>query len=342
MRAWPRSASRRRRSRRERAALGRRQERGLIPEVPEQDVEVADRAQEIAEPRQLRAERLDPLGGEHRPRGAQEGPEPPRRHAHLVEVFGVASEPRAGVVGQHRGELRPDHGGEVLGGRRGGVGRSRRRRGRQIERLEELGPPVPIGGAGRAEGLLDLAERGLVPVEQLDLELAETAEHLPAVEQRHGVDDHVGDRARQAPHADAGAARAERRHRGRLVAPCVRGHQLTHLVGGVSGPARHFQLQAGGAPRELELPGTPPPLGATPQRDAGAGQPIVRRVVVRRGEDPGRQPIAGQGGEPEAGADGELQLALEGSLHGRIAVSGRACSRRRGRRPCNTRPASGS
>ncbi len=124
--------------------------------------------------------------------GAEEGAEPSRRHPHLVQLLRVGAETRAGVVREHARALLAQAGAEH---RRGVsvLGRFRHVRMEvQVERLEDLRPALAVVGPGSAQRLLDPAERPLVAVEQLDLELVEAAGDALMVEHRDRVVDDLG------------------------------------------------------------------------------------------------------------------------------------------------------
>jgi len=100
------------------APLRRVEGGGLAPEVRDQHVEVADRSEYAPEPAELGAERRDPFRVEHGPGGAEQRPESTVRHAHLVELFGIGSMPRARVVGEKRRDLALEHRLEMVDGER--------------------------------------------------------------------------------------------------------------------------------------------------------------------------------------------------------------------------------
>ena len=74
----------------------------LLAETAEHDVEVPRRPEVPAEPAELLAERLGPAPVDERSRGAQEGPQPPRRDAKLVEVLGIVAAARPRIVCEQR------------------------------------------------------------------------------------------------------------------------------------------------------------------------------------------------------------------------------------------------
>ena len=81
------------------------QRRRLGVEVLEQHVEVADGAEQTAEPLQLRAQGLGPAARDQPAAGAQQRPGPPRRDAQLVQRLDVLSEPDSGIVREDRAVL---------------------------------------------------------------------------------------------------------------------------------------------------------------------------------------------------------------------------------------------
>ena len=164
----------------------------LLPEPLDQHVEVADRAERAPEPAQLGAERLGRLRIEQVPARPEEGPQPPRRHAQLVELLRVGTQPRAGIVREHALGLLPEPRPQNPGGR--AVVRALHGLGLKLELecLEDLRPGLPVGRARTPKRLLQPAERLLVAVEQLDLELLEAPRHPLMVEHGDGVVDDLG------------------------------------------------------------------------------------------------------------------------------------------------------
>ena len=89
----------------ERALLGDRQVGPVQVGRLEQDVEVADRAEPRGDLAQAVAVALRPAGPERRPEDAPRGPLPAGRDAHRVELLGVVPVARAGLAGEHPGEV---------------------------------------------------------------------------------------------------------------------------------------------------------------------------------------------------------------------------------------------
>jgi len=69
------------------------------PEMRAEDVEIADLPERGSKSAELTPETFDPPSLEERPPGAEDGPEPADRDAHLVKVLGVSSRPRSPRVG---------------------------------------------------------------------------------------------------------------------------------------------------------------------------------------------------------------------------------------------------
>ena len=157
--------------------------------------------------------------------GPEEGPQPPGRDAHLVQLLRVGAEPRTRVVGEHALGLLPDAGAQRRGAR-GVVGLADRLGLEvEVERLEDLRPAFAVRRSGAAELLLDPPQRLLVAVEQLDLELLEAAGNALVVEDGDRVVDDLG---AVGPHALAAGAQARdrqqrrRREGERRAAPACR------------------------------------------------------------------------------------------------------------------------
>ena len=70
-------------------------------QVLDQDVEVAHRAEDTAEPLELIADGLGPGGVEQVTSRPEKRAEAARRNPHLVELLWIGAEPGAGVVGEH-------------------------------------------------------------------------------------------------------------------------------------------------------------------------------------------------------------------------------------------------
>ena len=216
----------------------------LDAQAPEQDVEVADRAERAPEPPELLSKRLRPLGVEQVVSRAEEGAESPRCHAHLVQLLYVGAEPRAGVVRKDERCLLTQAGAERRGGgsiflRLGHIGAEV-----QVERLEDLRTALAVGGAGSAQRFLDAAERLLVSVEQLHLELVEAARDALVVEHSDVVVNDFGTVGTNAlaPGAQAGD---RRQRRASQVAPARRASRLGRGASGPPGsPARAAPARA--------------------------------------------------------------------------------------------------
>ena len=158
----------------------------------DQHVEVAHRAERAAEPAELGAERLRRLGVEQVAAGAEERPQAPRRHPQLVQLLWVGAEPRPGIVCEQLLGLLAEARAQDARGR--GVVAALERFGLEveIERLEDLGPALAVGGACTAERLLESPQRLLVAVQKLHLELLETSCDPLVVEHGDRVVDDLG------------------------------------------------------------------------------------------------------------------------------------------------------
>ena len=317
----------------ERALIGGAEQVGIRPQVIDQHVEIAHRAERAAEPAQLGPQRPHPVRVEQRPGGAQDRPHPPGRHPHLVQLLGIGAEPGAGVVADDRLVLRAQRGGHVLAGR-GRPARGRgRRRDLEVERLEQLRPGVGVGRPGLPQPADDGAQVGARAVDQLDLDLLEPARDPAPLEHRHRVRDDLGDLAVAGADQHPGTVRLQTRHRHGPGAAQVGGEQAEHLRRSRPRDALELQLEPILAVGQLQLPGAVAALGAVAQRDPARGQPQVGCVVIGRTELPHRQTVARQGRERETGGGGEFALPLECGLHPRDRTIGATvCRRASGRR----------
>ena len=284
----------------------------LRPQAAEHDVEVARRAEMPAEPADLRAQRRRPVGLDERARGAEERPQAARRHPELVQVLGIVAPARAGIVSEQRPVLGLERDPERLAGRRALpalAGRPRPPPGRARGRASAAARRS--SGAGPAQLLLELAQRALVAVEQLDLELAEAAGDVLALEHGDAVVHDLG--AAGADPLPAGAQARdgdERRCHGDTPAA---GRPARPAAAPAALPAR---ARDGPRPRgsfSCQRPGAV--LDAVAERDAVPREPQVRGVVVGGDEDPRRQPLAAELGQDEPLARSQLDLALERLLH---------------------------
>jgi hypothetical protein len=94
------------------SGLGSRAElSGFHREMLEQNVEVADRPEELPEAVELGASIVDPGAVEHRPRGSQDRAKPPDRDPHVMDGVGVVGLPDRRIVRPELCEL----GGDELG-----------------------------------------------------------------------------------------------------------------------------------------------------------------------------------------------------------------------------------
>ena len=165
-------------------------------------------------------------------------------------------------------------------------------------------------GARLAQLLLEPPQRALVAVEQLDLDLAEPAGDVLALEHGDAVVDDLG-----AVGEDPLAARAQAGHRDELGAAEVGRQERQHLGRRPGRRARQLELEPRRLARQLQLPEPGPVLDAMPEGDAVPRQPEVLRVVVGGDEDARREARAAELREYEALSGGKLDLALERLLH---------------------------
>ena len=217
-------------------------ERGhLCPQPVEHHVEVARRAEVAAEPAELLAQRLRPLAIDERARRAEKRPQPPGRDAELMQVLGIVAAAGAGVVGEECPILGLERDPERLARR--GVLRQLGRFGRavQVERPVELRLQLAgLVGAGLAQLLGEPAQRPLVALEQLDLDLPEAAGDPLALEHRDAVVDDLG-----SPGEDPLATRAQAGDRHERAPRRNAGSRSTSSAGGrAGGPASSSSSRA--------------------------------------------------------------------------------------------------
>ena len=299
----------------ERLLLRRLEARGVVAKVVDEHVQVARRPQLGTEPGELRAKLVGPGLVDERPPRPEEGPQPARGDPELVKVLRVVTAPCSGIVREDPLVLRPELRPEMLcsrcvgdGGRPPGV--------RDAERLEHLGPRIAVAGPGLPELLLEPAHELLVAVHELDLELAKSPLDAPVLHQAHGVDDDLGERPLPSPTLTP--ARLVRSFaRGRTSFPRASPNRSSEIsLGWARGTARHLELEARRPARQLQLPETLRLLDPAAQRDAGAREPHVIGVGVRRREDARRERLAVELGQAKARRRRQLHLALDRLLHG--------------------------
>ena len=150
---------------------------------------------------------------------------------------------------------------------------------REPERLEDLRPRLAVARACSTQRFLDSAQRALVAVEQLDLDLREGVRHAFPVKDGHRVPHHLG-----TVDANALASRTEPRDRYEVTTAHERHEQLGQLDRGGVGSAFVLDLDPPCAVGQLQLPGTAAVLVPVSQRDAAPGKAMVGRVVVGRHE----------------------------------------------------------
>ena len=231
-----------------------------------------------------------------RPERPQVAAQPPAADPHLVHGRVVLADAgaAAGPADRARRSARcacADRGDHHVAGRAASAGQRRRRH--QVGRRRVAGSPSArtcLGGKSPARGAGLAAARPRPcraacrqPCLALDLDLAEPAGDLPAVEHRDRV---VGDLGE---HAVVGVAQLVRpahacaaRRPGPAARPgCTAVTSATSSAGGVpGGPAREISWRTPGAPvGSLTVHGSRV-AAAVAQRGAGAGQPQVGGVVV--------------------------------------------------------------
>ena len=249
-----------------------------------------------AEPAELLAERLGPLAIDERARRAEKCPQPPGRDAELMQVLRIVAAPGTRVVGEQRPVVGVERDPERLARRR--VLRQLGRCGRpvQVERPVELRLQLAgLVSACLAQLLGQLAQRLLVPVDQLDLDLAEAPGDPLAFEHGDAVVDDLG--ALGQDHLAAGAQAGDRHER---RAAEVRGQQVDELGRRTRRRAAQLELEPGRVARQLQLPHPGAVLDAMPKRDPVPREAQIRGVVVGRDEDARRHPAAAELGEYEA------------------------------------------
>src|SRR5262249_8512791 len=159
--------------------------------------------------------------------------------------------------------------------------------GLSIHREVEAESPEHLRGArarrraALAEPRAQRLEDALVPVaDELDLDLAESPLDLPALEDGHRVEHHIGDWPSAFVDTDASTPRAERGDRRQLGVARVNVQQAPKLLRNPGRIAGQLQLEASHPPGKLDLPAVPTPLRAASQRHALTGEPVVGCVVV--------------------------------------------------------------
>ena len=141
------------------------------------------------------------------------------------------------------------------------VGSGGSTRARQVERAVELRLELAgLVGTGLAQLLREPAQRLLVAVDQLDLDLAEAARDPLALEHGDAVVDDLG--ALGEDHLAAGAEPGDRHER---RAAQVRRQQVDELGRRTRGRAAQLELEPGRVARQLQLP----EARRRPRRDAG-------------------------------------------------------------------------
>src|ERR687895_598171 len=148
----------------------------------DQDVEIPRRAEHSAEPVELGPERLRPLGYEQGTRGAEESPQAPRCDSDLVQLLRVVAEPDAGVVYEQL-LVQPLETRLQMFDPRGVAPHS----GNGCLRVESQGAHdlwtgIAAPRARPAQCPLDVLQRLLVALHDLDLEVTEASCHLATVE----------------------------------------------------------------------------------------------------------------------------------------------------------------
>ena len=166
-------------------------------------------------------------------------------------------------------------------------------------------------GAGAPELLLEPPKGLLVPRHELHLELAKATDDTRSGEYRDRVVDDL-----RAVCSHGLPPRAQPRDRRQLAAAQEADEQSGELEWRACGEAGLLELDPRRPARELQLPDPGARLDPVPERDAVSRQHEIGRVVVGRGEAPGRQGLTAELRQDEALVGGELDFALELLLHG--------------------------
>ena len=242
----------------------------------EENVEIANRAEQPAQPGQLAPQRLRPVGGDEPACRAQQGTRAPGRDAQLVQRLDVLAEPDAGVVREHRLVLLDKQ--PRAGGRAG-----RRPRPRRAPRR---------GGCARA-----LAGRRLAPRAGLAERLAEclrAGRRSPLTIIGLDLRERGDDPARRARAEPLSTTTSMRSGRGPTATPARRVRSFATAVSSAlrsgateqveegarrSRAALLFQLEAADVGGQLELPDALAVLDPAAKRDPAseaAGAPACR------------------------------------------------------------------
>ena len=312
----------------------------VVAQVVDEHVEVPHRAQHPAEPAELEPQRLRPVGIEQWTTRAQERAQPPRGHAHLVELLGIAAEPRSGIVRHDGPVLGLEHRLQMLPRRRVAARCRALRRPFEVERLEDLRAAValarhrPPGAPCRASA----SPFSSPSTSSTSSSRNERTIFLSAMTETTSI-------VTSATAPVAASVRIPERFVRRTatgssgMAPCVRGEQLGHLGGHRARGAGQLELETVGPAWQLQLPEPAAVLHPPAQRDARAGEAVVGRVVVGRREGPVGECRPRELGQPERAVGRQLQLALEVLRHGaqgspivRIGITGTRRSRHRHRK----------
>ncbi|GIU95945.1 MAG: hypothetical protein KatS3mg012_2402 [Gaiellaceae bacterium] len=296
----------------------------------EEHVEVARRPERRPEPAELLAERPCPLALKERPRGPQKSAGTPRGDTHLVEILGIAAEPRARVVDEQPLGLLDERDAQNL--ERGCVDRHRdaRPRGLDAERAVQLRYEWRLLGAGSHELHDEPLQHGIVVGGELHLELPEALDDACAIENGHRVLDDLGALDPHAPTTRAKASNPDERG-----SADDRREEVEHRLWRTSGRARLLELDARRPPRELQLPHARPGFQPMSERNPMPRQPQIGGVDVGGDELAGRK-LWAEGSEPEAATRDELRLALDGRSHPLQGSAARADSSRTGERPARS------
>src|SRR5262249_2462854 len=212
-------------------ALGRVELGHVAGQAFAEYVQIAHDTELVTEPLELGPEAVGPRRLEHGSSLAEKGAEPAHGHPHLVKRLRILAEARAGIVGGDQSELRRDHRAEMLGRWRRRVEFDRRGRWLDAQGAEELRPAVSVGGAGRSQRLLEVAECGLVAARQLGFALAESADRALAAQPLDGVDNALGDGPAAVANAHALAPRAQRGGLAELRPAAERGDEVDEARG---------------------------------------------------------------------------------------------------------------
>ena len=301
----------------------------FIAEALAQNIEIAHASQRVAEPAELLAEGLRPFRDQHGAGLPQQRTQAPAGHAHLVERLRILCESRSGIIDDDLAELDIAPSPQPLDG----GGRRRRRlgrwRGRDVERAQELGTAVGVGGAAagstcprRARSARRRRSARPRPPGTARPRPARAAPAPSRARPRRRA------RARRGPARPGVATAAWPQAPGSAARPD--GDEVDHLrrrdVGlgarlagaapaGLLRVSGQLELESRIARGSLSCHRLSRPSTRRRRVTPATAQPMVRRVQVDVGQGARGQRLAREMGEAKPRPGAELQLALEGGLH---------------------------